>query len=65
MEQSYVGIDVSKKTLDVAWSDGLREVVPNEDQAHQELAHRLKQKAVQLVVMEATGGHEFSLLLTL
>jgi transposase len=65
MEQIYVGIDVSKKRLDIAWSDGQQEVLVNEDQAHHELAERLKQRSVTLVVMEATGGHEFSLLLTL
>jgi len=52
-----VGIDVSKDWLDVAMSnEWLR--FANETEGIAELTRRLSAGAVQLVVMEATGGYE-------
>lgn len=58
-QSQYVGIDVSKATLDVgvrpssqAWS------VPNEEQGISSLVSRLKTMDPTLVVLEATGGLE-------
>lgn len=55
----FVGIDVSKDTLDLhlhpsaeAWSEG------NDAQAHQRILARLQQLAPELIVLEATGGYE-------
>ncbi|MDP2340405.1 MAG: IS110 family transposase [Deltaproteobacteria bacterium] len=55
----FVGIDVSKATLDVAtrptgesWS------VPNDDAGVVDLARRLRELQPTLVVVEATGGYE-------
>jgi transposase len=51
------GIDVSKQHLDVCWSaETLR--VGNDAQGWDELAARLLASAVDLVVIEATGGYE-------
>lgn len=51
------GIDISKEHLDVCWSgETLR--VSNDAQGWDELAARLIASAVDLVVMEATGGYE-------
>jgi transposase len=53
-----VGIDVSKAKLDVAWSDGRHEVIPNTGSAVAELGARMASAAVALAVMEASGGYE-------
>lgn len=51
------GIDVSKEHLDVCWNaETLR--VGNDAQGWDELAARLLSSAVDLVVVEATGGYE-------
>lgn len=56
----YVGIDVSKATLDIAWGPaGRLESVANTAEAHAELARRLCEQHAALVVLEATGGYEF------
>jgi transposase len=56
---AYVGIDVSKATLDVAvGSDGEVEQVENNEEGVAALAERLCQEMPKLVVMEATGGYE-------
>ena len=59
-EQTYVGIDVSKRRLDIAvrpseevWS------VSNDQGGIDALADRLRSMEPTLVVMEATGGLEF------
>lgn len=56
---AHVGIDVSKKHLDVALhpqKDGFR--IPNTLEALTALAERLKPYAVERVLLEATGGYE-------
>src|SRR5262249_3086674 len=55
----YVGIDVSKATLDVAQRPAQpAERYPNEAAGIAELVGRLQQLRPQLVVLEATGGLE-------
>jgi transposase len=56
----YVGIDVSKATLDVALgSDGQVVQVTNDEAGIPELVARLVKAAPELVVLEATGGYEW------
>lgn len=64
-EKLFLGIDVAKDHLDVAWSDGRVERLPNQQDAVAELARRVLASQVALVVMEATGGFEQIALLTL
>ncbi len=62
----YIGIDVSKATLDVAsLPDGESWTVPNDDQGLTALTPRLVALAPVLVVLEATGGFEMLAALTL
>lgn len=62
----YVGIDVSKATLDVAsLPHGESWTVPNDDLGLAELTPRLVTLAPVLVVLEATGGFEMLAALTL
>lgn len=57
--KQVAGIDVSKATLDVAMSsDGEVAQFGNDANGIEELVARLKSAAVDLVVMEATGGYE-------
>jgi transposase len=58
MSEQYVGIDVSKARLDVAFSDGRQMGVDNNDAGHEELCKQFAAEAPALVVMEATGGLE-------
>lgn len=58
-----VGIDVSKKTLDVALTDQPRtRSFPNTDEGHQALIQWLTPLQPSVLVVEATGGHEQPLL---
>jgi len=62
----YIGIDVSKATLDIAsLPDGESWTVTNDDQGLAELAPRLVALAPALIVLEATGGFEMLAALTL
>src|SRR5260370_5326367 len=62
----FVGIDVSKETLDVAVRpSGERWRPTNDECGITELVSRLRPMAATLVVMEATGGHETALALSL
>jgi transposase len=55
----YIGIDVSKDSLEVAFGcDGEVRQVANADRAIMALAAELKERGPQLVVMEASGGYE-------
>ena len=55
----YVGIDVSKATLDVAFgSDGQMIQSANDEAGISDLVTRLVKAAPELVVLEATGGYE-------
>jgi transposase len=56
---AFVGIDVSKATLDIAvMPTGETWSVPNSTEGIQELLTRLREISPQLVVLEATGGLE-------
>lgn len=57
-EPVYVGMDVSKATIDICVSDGEAWQVANTDGAMQELCLRMAALQPTLVVLEATGGHE-------
>ena len=62
----FIGIDVSKATLDIATlPDGESWTVTNDDSGLAELAPRLVALAPVLVVMEATGGFELLTAITL
>jgi len=55
----FIGIDVSKATLDVAaHASGVRLQAQNEEQGLKELGARLLELTPELVVMEASGGYE-------
>lgn len=58
MSAMQVGVDVSKETLDVAWSDERHERVENSRAAISKLVARMREAGVTLVVFEATGGYE-------
>ena len=53
MSELYVGIDVSKDRLDVAFSDGRYEAVNNDGGGRRELCERLSAQPPQLIVLEA------------
>lgn len=62
----YIGIDVSKATLDVAsLPDGESWTVTNDDHGLAELTPRLVALAPALIVLEATGGYEMLAAITL
>jgi len=61
-----VGIDVSKASLDVAFSDARPELtLPNDEPGHQALVRTLQAAAPQRLVLEATGGYESTVVATL
>lgn len=58
-EPIVIGIDIAKQTFDAAIGSGGRiETFTNHDDGHDALVARLSGLAVDLVVMEATGGLE-------
>ena len=58
--QVFVGLDVSKKHLDVAVRPHNRHfVTPNNDRGLKQLVKRLRALKPQLIVLEASGGYEF------
>ena len=61
MSESFVGIDVSKNVLDVAFSDGRVLQVSNDEAGFAALRQELAGKVPGLVLMEATGGLERSI----
>ena len=62
----YIGIDVSKATLDVAsLPNGESWTVTNDDLGLAELTPRLVALAPALVVLEASGGFEMLAAITL
>jgi transposase len=62
----FVGIDVSKKRLDVALQPSKRYFSePNTEAGIQKLVERLQQLQPQLIVLEATGGYELPAALAL
>jgi transposase len=54
----FVGVDVSKLRLDVAWSDGRTEQVTNDEGGVGAFVERVRRAEPVLVVMEASGGYE-------
>jgi transposase len=63
---SFVGIDVSKATLDIYLSAEAQTFsVRNQAQGHREVAARLPSAGQCLVVVEATGGYERELVMYL
>jgi transposase len=54
----FVGIDVSGQRLDVAIGNGPIEAFSNDDAGVNALCQRLSALACELIVLEATGGHE-------
>lgn len=64
-EKVYVGIDVAKAHLDVAWEQA-RWRVSNDARGHRELVERLvKMNSSIQAICEASGGYERALLLAL
>jgi transposase len=60
-KETFIGIDVSKKQLDVAvLPDANHKVYPNNEQGIGQLTGFLKSLAPTLIVLEATGGLEMS-----
>ena len=57
--QVYVGIDVSKAELEVAVADE-GWTVPNDESGVETLVEQLRERPVDLVVLEATGGYEMA-----
>jgi transposase len=65
-ESTIIGIDVAKKTVEVAFGPhGPTESFSNNENGHSELLNALSAKRVELVVIEATGGYEFECALAL
>jgi transposase len=52
-----VGIDVAKDTLEAAWGEHCQSFA-NTDAGHEALIEQLRAEAVDLIVLEATGGYE-------
>ncbi len=61
----YVGIDVAKRSLEIALSNGEQWSCPNAEPDLAQLSERLAQLKPTLVVMEATGGYERALAVAL
>lgn len=57
-EPVYVGLDVSKATIDVCVSDGETWQVANDERSMDDLCERVRALRPALVVLEATGGYE-------
>lgn len=58
-ESIYVGIDVAKETLEVAYgAQAPTQGYGNDDAGHEALVSALRSQRVELIVMEATGGYE-------
>lgn len=56
----FVGIDISKKHLDVAVTPGDQSFTcPNTEAGIQNLVRRLKKLHPQIILLEASGGYEF------
>lgn len=56
--ETFVGIDVAKAWLDLAWLSGQTLRIDHSDEAIAGLVERLRSQPPTLVVMEATGGME-------
>lgn len=58
MSDVHVGIDVAKKTLEVASTGGKTLSVPNNEEGHKDIGEFLEELDPVIVVLEATGGYE-------
>ena len=58
----YIGIDISKRTLDIATTDRYLGQVPNTPVGHAQLLDQLAELGNVRLAMEASGGYERSLL---
>jgi transposase len=58
MSEVFVGIDVSKATLDMASSTGVKRRAGNDDEGIAGLVSELQTMGPKLVVLEATGGYQ-------
>lgn len=66
MNETYVGVDVSKERLDVfVHPNGERISVDNRPKGHGELAEKLSKAGPTRIVLEATGGFEMAVTATL
>jgi transposase len=65
MTHHYVGIDVSKLTLDLHVLEGSSHQWPNTDEGQQALIAMLKPLGVHRIVLEASGGYERLLVVAL
>lgn len=62
----YVGIDVGKRYVDVAFgSDGKVERFPNDDEGAAQIEQKLRGVSVGRIVLEASGGYQRQLLTVL
>ena len=64
-ERIFGGIDVSKERLDIALSDDQQWSCANQEGDFQELIARLRAEQVALIVLEASGGYEGSVVASL
>ena len=65
-KQTFVGIDVSKRQLDIACRPaGQLSTATNDEAGIKSLLKQLRCLRPSLVVVEATGGYELSLVLAL
>ena len=66
VETVSVGIDVSKKFLDIdCFPQRQPWRVPNSPEGHQQLVEKLKTMSLNKIVLEGTGGYEFDIFLEL
>jgi transposase len=56
-EPIVVGIDIGKETLEAAWGEHSQSLT-NDIAGHEALITQLRTYAIELIVMEATGGYE-------
>jgi len=62
LEKNYIGVDVSKDTLDVAiYETGKKWRSTNNETGISELVAAISELTAELVVMESTGGYEIQL----
>jgi transposase len=63
-EEVYVGIDISKDELEVAvWQEGTTKQYANTSKGIKKLMAEISQQPIKLIVVEATGGYEYQLVL--
>lgn len=58
----FMGIDISKLKLDVCWSDDFKQVFSNDNSGFKKLIKLLPDIDDIIIVMEASGGYEKSLI---